>query len=281
MTARVPCPPAPGPLEGYAAPFDDLFGTLAQRRGFRQYLTGLLAPRDRNKTLTSLAGAEPVVGAQHRAAQRLQFFRSESTWDCERLNDRRPELLLDNPATAPHEQGVLVIDDSGDRKDGKATAHVGHQWLGRYGKTDNGVVTVTTLRADERMYYPLHAVPYTPAHHFPKGKNDPAFRTKWRITSALTGRAQAAGILSRAVVANYVYGDVDAFRGELSQAGVPFAMALKRRRGVWAYGDQSGAATSPRPVSLSDSVLSPLPTSTLRAASPRTMCMSWPAHGRT
>jgi hypothetical protein len=41
-----------GPLEGYAAGFDDLFGTLAQRRGFREYLVGLLAPRDRNKTLT-------------------------------------------------------------------------------------------------------------------------------------------------------------------------------------------------------------------------------------
>ncbi|PJN32237.1 transposase [Streptomyces sp. CB02959] len=239
MTARVPCPPAPGPLEGYAARFDDLFGTLAQRRGFRQYLTGVLAPRDRNKTLTSLAGAEPVVGAQHRAVQRLQFFLSESTWDCERINDRRLELLLDDAATAPHEQGVLVIDDSGDRKDGKATAHVGHQWLGRYGKTDNGVVTVTTLWADERMYYPLHAVPYTPAHHFPKGKNDPAFRTKWRIAAALAGQAQAAGIAFRAAVADCAYGDVDAFRGELSQAGVPFVMALKRRRGVWAYGDQA------------------------------------------
>jgi SRSO17 transposase len=56
---------------------------------------------------------------------------------------------------------VLVIDDSGDRKDGKKTAHVGRQWLGRYGKTDNGVVTVTTLWADEQVYYPMHAVPYT------------------------------------------------------------------------------------------------------------------------
>jgi SRSO17 transposase len=53
---------------------------------------------------------------------------------------------------------VLVIDDSGDRKDGTKTAHVGHQWLGRYGKTDNGVVTVTTLWADERLYYPVKAV---------------------------------------------------------------------------------------------------------------------------
>ena len=64
MTRRRPCPAAPGPLEGYAARFDDLFGSLAQRRGFREYLAGLLAPRDRNKTLTALAGAEPVTGAR-------------------------------------------------------------------------------------------------------------------------------------------------------------------------------------------------------------------------
>ncbi len=173
MTRRRPCPAAPGPLEEYAARFDDLFGSLAQRRGFREYLAGLLAPRDRNKTLTALAGAEPVTGAQHPAVQRLQFFLSESRWDADQVNSRRLELLLADPATAPHDAGVLVIDDSGDRKDGVRTAHVGHQWLGRYGKTDNGVVTVTTVWADERLYYPVHAVPYTPAKHFAKGKNDP------------------------------------------------------------------------------------------------------------
>ena len=86
MTRRRPCPAAPGPLEDYAARFDDLFGSLAQRRGFREYLAGLLAPRDRNKTLTALAGAEPVAGAQHPAVQRLQFFLSESRWDPEQAD---------------------------------------------------------------------------------------------------------------------------------------------------------------------------------------------------
>src|SRR5262245_47133754 len=71
MTGRVPCPVAPGPLEAYAARFDPLFGTLAQRRGFREYLQGLLLPRDRNKTLTALAGAEPVVAAQAGGVQLL------------------------------------------------------------------------------------------------------------------------------------------------------------------------------------------------------------------
>src|SRR5258706_11565398 len=138
MSKLVPCPPAPGPLKEYAAGFDDLFTRVAQRRGFREYLAGLLATRDRNKTLTALAGAEPVTGAGHPAVQRLQFFLPESRWDPERVNARRLELLAADPATAPHGGGVLVIDDSGDRKDGAKTAHVGRQGLGRDGKTANG-----------------------------------------------------------------------------------------------------------------------------------------------
>jgi DDE superfamily endonuclease len=239
VTKPVACPPAPGPLEGYAARFDDLFTHLAQRRGFREYLAGLLAPRDRNKTLTALAGAEPVAGAQHPAVQRLQFFLSESRWDPEQVNARRLELVRADPATAPHGGGVLVVDDSGDRKDGVKTAHVGRQWLGRYGKTDNGVVTVTTVWADERVYFPVHAVPYTPARHFAKGKTDPGFRTKLQIGADLAVKASEAGFVFRAVVADCAYGDQDGFRAELAEAGLPFVMALKPRRGVWAYAEDA------------------------------------------
>jgi hypothetical protein len=152
------------------------------------------------------------------------------------VNTRRLELLAADPATAPHGGGVLVIDDSGDRKDGTKTAHVGRQWLGRYGKTDNGVVTVSTVWADERVYYPVHAAPYTPAKHFAKGKNDPAFRTKLQIGADLAIRARDAGFTFRAVTADCAYGDQDGFRGELADAGLPFVMALKPRRGTWAYG---------------------------------------------
>ena len=90
--------------------------------------------------------------------------------------------------------------------------------------------------ADERLYYPVHAVPYTPARHFAKGKSDPAFRTKLAIGADLAIRAQAAGLMFRAVAADSAYGDQDGFRGELAEAGLPFVMALKPRRGTWAYG---------------------------------------------
>lgn len=58
MTVRRPCPPGPGPLEEYAARFDDLFGGLAQPRGSREYLTGLLAPRDK-RNISPLASIAP------------------------------------------------------------------------------------------------------------------------------------------------------------------------------------------------------------------------------
>nr|WP_211834289.1 MULTISPECIES: transposase [Streptomyces violaceusniger group] len=192
-------------MEDYAARFDDLFFSLAQRRGFREYLTGLLAPRERNKSITCLAGAEPVAGAGMPAVQRLQFFLSESPWEAEQVNDRRLELLREQSTTAPHDGGVIVIDDSGDRKDGTATAHVGRQWLGRLGKTDNGIVTVTTVWTDGRVYYPLHTTPYTPAHHFARGRSDPAFRTKPQPAAHLAARGKEAGFDCRAVVADCAY----------------------------------------------------------------------------
>src|SRR5918994_4940305 len=239
MSKRLTCPPAPGPLEDYAAQFDALFARLAQRRGLRAYLQGLLLPRDRNKTLTALAGAEPVVGAQHAAVQGLQFFLSESPWDHEQLNQRRLELLLGDPATRPHGQGVLVIDDSGDRKDGHHTAHVARQWLGSVGKTDNGIVAGSSLWADERVYWPAHVVPYTPASRLPKGKSDPGLRTKPQQAAALVGAARQAGIGFRAVVADCFYGDNTGFTQALGQAGEALVLAVKPPQGVWAPADQA------------------------------------------
>ena len=241
VTARRACPAAAGPLEEYAAGFDGLFASLAQRRGFREYLTGLLLPRERNKTLTALAGAEPVVGAGNPAVQRLQFFLSESGWDAEQVNTRRLELLAADAATAPHQGGVLVVDDSGDRKDGHATAHVARQYLGSVGKTDNGIVAVCTLWADERVYYPLHVAPYTPAGRLPGGGDDPGFATKPEIAVDLVDRAVAAGVGFAAVVGDCFYGPSETITltGALERAGLPYVLALKPRMKTWARAEDA------------------------------------------
>jgi hypothetical protein len=239
VTKRRPCPPAPGPLEDYAAQFDALFARLAQRRGLRAYLQGLLLPSDRNKTMTALAGAEPIVGAQHATVQGLQWFLTESSWDHERVNQRRVELLVADPATAPHDQGVLVLDDSGDRKAGRHTAHVARQYLGSLGKTDNGIVAVTSLWASERVYWPVHVVPYTPASRLAKGKRDPAFRTKPQLAAELVQAARQAGIGFRAVVADCFYGDNTGFTEALGRASEAYVLAVKPRKGVWAPAEEA------------------------------------------
>jgi SRSO17 transposase len=243
VSRRLPVRPAPGPLEDYATRFDDLFRRArAQREGFRRYLEGLLLPAERNKTLTALANTEPVAGAQRREAQSLQWFLSESGWDPKDINERRLELLVEDPATAPDEEGVLVIDEHGDRKWGKKTAHVGKQWLGNIGKTDNGVVSVSTLWADEGVYWPHDFEPYTPAHHFQGGNNDPKFRTKLKIARELVMQAVEEGIPFRAVVADSFYGEDEELRWTLRDLGAGYVLALKPSHSWWhREGEEIGA----------------------------------------
>jgi hypothetical protein len=233
MTKRLPAEPAPGPLEDYAQSFDDLFATLAQRQTFRRYLEGLLLPTERNKTLTALANTEPVVGAQRKEAQGLQWFLSESSWNPKELNRRRMELMLKDPKMAPNGSGVLVIDETGDRKDGNSTAHVGKQYLGGIGKIDNGVVSVSSLYAEERIYYPVEVEPYTPAHHFEDGKSDPAFRTKPQIALELVERALEMKIPFRAMVGDILYGEHRKLKEGLEDRQIPYVLALKPSHAWW------------------------------------------------
>ena len=131
---------------------------------------------------------------------------------------------MEDPATAPHERGVLVIDDTGDRKDGTATAHVARQYLGSVGKIDNGIVAVTSLWADERCYWPVHAVPYTPASRLPRasGIRGSGPSRSWR--SSWSRRPSRPGIAFRAVVADCFYGD---------NPGFTEALAPPRCRSCW------------------------------------------------
>jgi SRSO17 transposase len=124
---------------------------------------------------------------------------------------------------------VLVIDDTGDRKDGNATDHVARQYLGSAGKIDNGIVAVTTLWTDEERYYPLHVAPYTPEKRLAGGKQDPAFRSKPQIALSLARQALAAGIPFCAMVADCFYGDHRALEKALLERHLPQGTSAPRR----------------------------------------------------
>jgi hypothetical protein len=138
-------------------------------------------------------------------------------------------LLLADLSTAPHQEGVLIIDDSGDRKSGTKTDHVARQYLGSIGKIDNGIVAVSSLWDDERLYFPLHALPYTPAGRLPGGRKDPDFQTKPQLGLELVTAARQASVPFRAVVA-----DNFTFQVGLGEAGLPYVLDLRPNTGTWA-----------------------------------------------
>ena len=101
------------------------------------------------------------------------------------------------------------------------------------GKSDSGVVSVTSLWADEGVYWPMDFELYTPAHHFEGGKNDPEFRTKMKIASELVELAVGRSIPLRAVVADSFYGEDEGFKRRLSELGVGYVLALKPSHAWW------------------------------------------------
>jgi SRSO17 transposase len=106
------------------------------------------------------------------------------------------------------------------------------------GKTDNGIVAVTSLWADERVYWPVHVQPYTPGARLPKGRRDPGFRTKPQQAAELVAAARTAQIPFRAVVADCFYGDNDGFTEALGRTKVAYVLAVKPRKGAWAPADE-------------------------------------------
>src|SRR5258708_11568558 len=63
-------------------------------------------------------------------------------------------------------------------------------------------------------------------------RSGPSCRSAWAWRRRPGRRGSRSGRSPR----DSAYGDQDGFRGELSEAGLPFVMALKPRRGTWAYG---------------------------------------------
>ena len=132
-----------------------------------------MLPREHNKTLVELARLVP--GADR---QSLHHFLHDAPWDAEALNARRLTLWQQHPSLGPHTNGVLIIDETGDRKRGHGIVLAAQQYFGKIGHTTGGVVSVTSHWADGMRHVPSGVRPYQPAARLPKGKADAAFATK-------------------------------------------------------------------------------------------------------
>jgi len=119
-------------LPEFLEPFARCLVRSEPRAHLRAYLEGLMSDLERKNV-------ESIAYLHDEDRRPLQHFIGESHWDPEPMlaeQTRQVGVELGEP------DGVIVLDPSGCEKDGPESVGVERQWLGRFGKVDNGQVGV-------------------------------------------------------------------------------------------------------------------------------------------
>ena len=209
-------------FEKWCSRYDDVFSHQSQKKGFRHYVGGLLGESER-KNLTQISNNS--VGVVY---HQLHHFLTEATWDSQKVNERRLQVMQQCSQTKVKRGFTLIIDDSGHRKSGNETAGVGRQYIGEIGKTDNGVVLVTTHLYDGVKSLPLDAELYQHSSSLPEGKLDPEFVKKPDIALKLIDRCLSRGEKPGVVLVDAGYGNNSTFLKQLELKKLKYIAGLAK-----------------------------------------------------
>lgn len=206
--------------------FDDIFGHQAQKREFRNYLGGLLGESERKNMKQMAANA---IGVTY---HKLHHFLTAAPWSFSELNQRRLEVMNQCHQTKISRGFSLIIDDSGHRKSGNFTEVVGRQYIGEIGKTENGVVAVTSHLYDGIKSLPLDIELYQKADSLPEGNADPEFKKKPEIARDLIDQSLARGYRPGIVLIDAGYGNNTSFLQELEKRKLKYIGGIAKNRKV-------------------------------------------------
>jgi hypothetical protein len=220
LAAMPPC------FDRWCKRFDDVWTHKAQKREFRNYIGGLLGESER-KNLYQMASN--AVGVTY---HRLHHFLTEAPWDSQQVNERRLMVMNQCSQTRISRGFTLIVDDSGHRKSGNFTAGVGRQYIGEIGKTDNGIVAVTTHLYDGKKSLPLDIELYQHASSLPEGKKDIEFKKKPELALELIDRSLERGYRPGIVLIDAGYGNNTTFLTELEKRKLKYIGGLARNRKV-------------------------------------------------
>src|ERR1700677_1264542 len=203
--------------------------------------------------LDGLLGAEPrktgwmrAEAAGDRGPWRQQAILGRGRWDADALRDIVRDYALE---TLADPDAVLVVDETGFLKQGKASCGVGRQYTGSAGKITNcqiGVFAAYVSRhghafIDRALYLPkawtddpdrLEAV-YVPP--------DVGFETKSKLATRMIARAIAASVPFRWVAGDTVYGVGD-IEQQLRRAGKGYVLGVSSAHVFRSWGKRRSVA---------------------------------------
>jgi SRSO17 transposase len=219
-TAMPPC------FDRWCKRFDDVFNTKAQKKEFRHYLGGLLGESER-KNLSQIA--EDTVDVSYHS---LRHFLVRASWSEQEINERRIQVIGSCRQTKPSSSFSLIIDDSGHRKSGNFTDGVGRQYIGEIGKTDNGIVVVTSHLYDGSKTLPLDIELYQHADSLPEGKKDSNFLKKPEIALNLIEKTLERKYRPGIVIIDSGYGNNTSFLKELENRNLKYLGGIAKNRKI-------------------------------------------------
>ena len=219
------------------------------------FLDGLLGP-ERRKTGWMRAEAAGDPGPW-----RQQAILGRGHWDADALRDIVRDYALE---TLADPDAVLVIDETGFLKQGKASCGVARQYTGSAGKITNCQIGVFAAYVSRHGHAFIDRALYLPkawtddparlaAAHVPQGST---FATKPQLALAMIERAIAAGVPFAWVAADSVYG-VGEIEMALRRAGKGYVLGVNGHAPVQLLGRQAagrrhrrGDRARPRPAAL-------------------------------
>lgn len=203
------------------------FARVEPRRRARRFVVGLLSGLSRVNcwTVAEQVGDDSPDGMQHLLAR--------ASWDhdgaVEDLRGYVTEHLGD-------EDGVLVVDETGDVKKGTATVGVQRQYTGTAGRIENSQVAVYLVYAgarghafiDRKLYLPRSWTDDRARCAAARVPADTEFATKPALAQAMIDAALDAGTPCRWVAGDEVYGNAPALRADLVERGIGYVLAVAK-----------------------------------------------------
>ncbi len=200
------------------------------------FLDALLGP-ERRKTgwMRAEAAGDPGPWRQQALLGRAQ-------WDAEALRDVVRDYAVE---TLGDPEAVLVIDETGFLKQGRASCGVGRQYTGSAGKITNCQIGVFAAYVSRHGHAFIDRALYLPkvwtddrarlaAAHVPRRTT---FRTKPQLAAAMIERALAAGVPFGWVAGDSIYG-VGEIEIALRRAGKGYVLGVNATHSFGSWGDK-------------------------------------------
>lgn len=216
-------------LADFLDPYAATLGRSDRKEHMKTCMRGLLSDLER-KNAESIA----YLGDQDR--QGVQWFVGVSPWDHEPM---REQLCREVGTELGEADGVIVFDPSGFKKYGNDSVGVARQWLGRFGKVDNGQVGVYLgyvsrqghALCDTRLYLPKAWTADRKRRKKCGVPKDIRIRTRQQL--ALEMLAARGSLLPHAWIAgDDEMGRSSRFRAALRALGEGYVLAVPSNTGV-------------------------------------------------